>query len=230
MKKFLVFSFICLFMSQVQANDAVLEEENLIQTRINTIGTKILNANKIEKRVTFVYDENGKKRLLKANKTLTKRQVVVFGNDYKNIENDDELAGYIAREIQEAIRSYDGLGNGWLSSIKIKAAPKKYELVFDKLAVDYMVKAGYNPIGLITFIHKNYPQTRQDNISTSNLTSKRLAHIYERIYMQYPTFLTKNVYITNEHYQNFLLTSLENRKKVALKAENPKEANDIKYE
>ena len=167
--------------------------------------------------------------MLKEDKSLTKRQIVVFGDAYKNIESDDELAAYIAREIPAAIRSYKG-GTGILSSVQLKAAPKKYELVFDKLAVDYMVKAGYNPLGLITYINKTYPQTRQDKISHTNLTSKRLAYIYEKIYNQYPSFLVNNTYLENEYYQNFLLTSQENRKKVAEKARSPLTTRGLKYE
>lgn len=231
MKNFLFLVLILLVSTSAFAIDNTqLIEENNIQTRINKIGAKVLNSNKFEKRVTFVYDEQGKKGLLKADKTLTKHQVVVFGSDYKNIETDDELAAYIAREIPAALRSYDGLGNGLLSSLKIKVAPKKYELFFDKLAVDYMVRAGYNPLGLITYINKSCPQARQDTFSGKNLTSKRLAYIYEKIYTQYPSFLVNNTYIQNEYYQNFLLTSLENRKKVAEKAKNPKAAKGVKYE
>jgi hypothetical protein len=62
------------------------------------------------------------------------------------------------------------------------------------------------------------------------LTSKRLAYIYEKIYMQYPCFLVDNKYINNEYYQNFLLSSVENRKKVAEKAKNPLASKDVKYE
>ena len=112
----------------------------------------------------------------------------------------------------------------------MKAAPKKYELVFDKLAVDYMVKAGYNPIGLITFLNKSCPQARQDKFSTKNLTSKRLAYIYERIYTKYPSFLTNNSYQYNDYYQNFLLTSQENRKKLEEKLESGDLKQVIKYE
>ena len=231
MKRFLLLLILIIFSTNlVNANDFALEEENSIQARINNVGTKILNANRLEKRVTFVYDEIGKKGLLKEDKSITKRQVVVFGSAYKNIENDDELAAYIAREIPAAIRSYDGLGNGWLSSLKMKAAPKKFELVFDKLAVDYMVNAGYNPLGLITYINKSYPQARQDKISSKNLTSKRLAHIYERIYMRYPAFLINNTYLENEYYQNFLLTSLKNRRITAEKMKDPKKNKDLMYE
>ena len=230
MKKLLVLFLIFLNSQVVFAiNDSKLIEENNIQARINNIGMKILNSNQFDKRVTFVYDENNKKSLLKEDKALTKRQVVVFGDVYKNIESDDELAAYISREIPAAIRSYKG-GTGLLSSVQLKAAPKKYELVFDKLAVDYMVNAGYNPLGLITYIHKTYPQARQDKISSNNLTSKRLAYIYEKIYTQYPSFLVNNSYLENEYYQNFLLTSLENRKKVAQKAKSPLTTKGLKYE
>ena len=230
MRKILVL-FLIFFVSQsaYSLDDAELAQQNSIQTRINTVGTKILNSNKLEKRVTFVYDEKGKKSLLKEDKAISKRQVVVFGETYRNIESDDELAAYISREIPAAIRSYKG-GTGLLSSIQLKAAPKKYELVFDKLAVDYMVTAGYNPLGLITYIQKTYPQARQDKISANNLTSKRLAYIYEKIYTQYPSFLVNNQYLKNEYYQNFLLTSLENRKKVAEKAKSPLTTKGLKYE
>ena len=230
MKKVLSLVLLFIFSHSAYAlDDAQLVQQNTIQTRINTVGAKILNSNKFENRVTFVYDENGKKSFLKEDKAITKRQVVVFGEAYKNIESDDELAAYISREIPAAIRSYKG-GTGLLSSIQLKAAPKKYELVFDKLAVDYMVNAGYNPLGLITYIQKTYPQARQDKISANNLTSKRLAYIYEKIYTQYPSFLVNNTYLKNEYYQNFLLTSLENRKKVAEKVKSPLTTKGIKYE
>ena len=73
---------------------------------------------------------------------------------------------------------------------------------------------------LITFINKTCPQTRQDVFSSRNLTSKRLAHIYQRIYTKYPSFLANNTYLYNDYYQNFLLTSQENRKLLQEKIEN----------
>lgn len=230
MKRFLILSFCLLLVNTAYANEDLLVKQNTIQSRIDRIGTEILNANQLEKRVLFVYDKPTKIKALKDSKTLSKRQVIIYSDAYPYIENDDELAGYIARKIPIAIRSYNGVGNGWLSSLKIKAAPKKYEILSDKLAVDYMVKAGYNPLGLITLIHKTCPQARQDTFSGSNLTSKRLAYIYERIYTKYPYFLVNNTYLDNPYYQNFLLTSRANRKLVQLKVENPKRANEYKYE
>ena len=229
MKRFLLILIMLTSGCVLASDDATLAETSAIEARINSIGVKILNANKIDKRVVFVYSEKDKLKLLKGMEALTKRQVVVYQNDYKNIETDDELAAYVAEQIPAAARSYQG-GTGFLSSVKMKAAPKKYELVFDKLAVDYMVKAGYNPLGLITWINKSCPQARQDKLSHSNLTSKRLALIYERIYMKYPSFLAKNTYIQNEYYQNFLLTSQENRKLLQEKVQNKDWKRELKYE
>ena len=231
MKKILLIAIALIFSTQVFAVDeSEIIEENSINTRINNVGTKILNANKIEKRIVFAYDKRSKLEVLKNADSITKRQIVLYQDSYKFVETDDELAAYVAREIPVALRSYDGIADGWLSSLKIKAAPKKYELVFDKFAIDYMVKAGYNPLGLITFINKSCPQKRQDTFESNNLTSKRLANIYEYIFIKHPTFLVKNTYIDNEYYQNFLLTSQENRKLLQEKIENEDWNKKIKYE
>ena len=109
------------------------------------------------------------------------------------------------------------------------ASPKKYEIIADKLAVDMMVNAGYNPLGLITFINKTCPQRRFDFVSNKNLTSKRLAIIYEYIVKKYPYFLVNNTYLNNEYYQNFLLTSQENRRMLKKHLETGSKEK-IKYE
>ena len=230
MKRFLIIFLVLSCTSVFAADESDLIEQNTINCRINRVGTKILNANQIEKRVVFAYDKATKVSMLKGAKSLTDRQVVVYADAYKDIETDEELAAYIAREIPAALRSYDGIASGWLSSIKIKAAPKKYELVFDKFAIDYMVKAGYNPLALIVFINKTCPQKRQDVISSNNLTSKRLAHIYEYIYMKHPSFLVNNEYIENDYYQNFLLTSQKNRKLLEEKVRNKDWKARVEYE
>lgn len=192
--------------------DSVLIKEQSIQNQINNIGTKILNANKIDKRIIFVYDKNEKKSLLNTADNVTKRQIVMYESDFKFISNEDEAAAFIAREILTAVKSYRGPWNGGLSAVQVKAAPKKYEIISDKTAVDYMVQAGYDPIGLITFINKSCPQKRFDRFSNRNLTSKRLAHIYEYIYTKYPYYLANNKYFETDAYQNFLLTSIYNRR------------------
>lgn len=226
----LILGVLFLCNSTYAIDENTIEQNNKIQSKINNTGAKILNSNKLEKRVVFVYSEEDKASFLKKNNSITKRQVVVYKDTYNHIETDDELAGYISREIPSAIRSYQGLGSGWLSSAKMKLAPKKYELVFDKLAIDYMVTAGYNPLGLITLINKTCPQCRQDKFSSKNLTSKRLAHMYERIYFKYPSFLENNTYLENEYYQNFLLNSQNNRKLLSDKVKTGNLKQELKYE
>ena len=89
MKKILFLSLAILFsLINAQANESVLAKQNTIQTRINKTGTKILNSNKLNKRVVFVYDNESKEGLIKGTKPLTKRQVVVYEEIYKYIEND----------------------------------------------------------------------------------------------------------------------------------------------
>ncbi len=208
---------------------AGLAEENAIQNRINSVGTNILNKNKIQKRVVFVYDTKEKKNTISIDKTLTKRQIIVYNGLYQYVETEDELAGMLAREISTAIKSYSGVWGGRIDSIEVFLGSKKFETVADKRAVDYMVRAGYNPLGLITFINKTCPQKHGDFIGRHNLTSKRLARLYEYITYKYPNYLENNKYINNKYYQNFLLASRYNRMLLQEKIRT-RSTKELKYE
>ena len=135
----------------------------------------------------------------------------------------------LAREISTAIKSYSGIWGGMLDSLEVTLGSKKFETVADKRAVDYMVNAGYNPLALIVYINKTCPQKRFDKFSRHNLTSKRLARIYEYITYKYPDYLKNNDYINNEYYQNFLLNSIENRRMLQVKIEN-NSTEELDYE
>lgn len=226
-----VFAALCIFPNAniVKAEDTIstgIERTRNIQEHISNIGYKILNSNKIEARMVFMYSPQGKK--IDTAPELRKRQIIIYDNKIQFANNDDEIAAMLSREISKTAESYVD-GKGVVTSAQVKMAPKKYELYFDKRAVDIMVKAGYNPLGMITYLHKTYPQKRQDKISRSNLTTKRLANVYEYIYIKYPYYLKNNEYLTNDVYQNFLLTSIDNRKKLQdkVRANSKKE---IKYE
>lgn len=219
----------CSLSLQVFASEAILNEENKIQKRIDSVGVNLLNANKIDKRVVFVYDKNDKKKFLAEDKTITKRQVVVYADTYKYIQTNDELAAMLAREIATAVKSYSGIMGGAMGSAEILAAPKKAEIVADKRAVDYLVKAGYNPLALIVYLNKSCPQKRYDLVGRHNLTSKRLARLYEYIIYKYPEYLENNKYIDNEYYQNFLLSSINNRKLLEEKIKSNSK-KELKYE
>lgn len=228
-KKFFVFAFIMFFPAASFAIEEVKidsEKEAVVQKRLNNVGLSILNANKIDGRIVFVYDKTEAKEKLKLDKTLIDRQIVVYGYDYKFIEDDNELAAFLSRRIAEACRSYPGRFKGRLNSLKIKAAPKKYQIIFDKIGLDYMVRAGYNPVAMITLVNKSQPQKRGDSL-TSSTTSKRLAKMYEYICIKYPYYLVNNPYEKNKSYQNFLLTSSDNRKMLEekLRTRSRKELN-----
>lgn len=205
------------------------DEINSIQARVDKIGTDILNSNQITKRVIFAYDEAEKSKFRLMDKTLTHRQVVLYSGIYRFIQSDDELAAALSRDIAIAIKSYSGMWGGKIDSIQVSLSPKKFETVADKRAVDFMVNAGYNPLALIVFINKTCPQRKGDLISKHNLTSKRLARIYEYITYKYPQYLENNEYIGNMYYQNFLLTSIKNRRKLQEKVENHW-SGDLRYE
>ncbi|HIS89523.1 TPA: hypothetical protein IAA87_08890 [Candidatus Avigastranaerophilus faecigallinarum] len=208
----LLFISPCLNVYAEETTQSCLTNDIQIQKRISDIGYRILNANKIDVRMIFVYQD--KEKFVKVEPGLMKRQIIIYDKTMQFASSDDEIAAYLAREICKSAESYAGVFKGFVSSAQIKMAPKKYELFFDKRAVDFMVLAGYNPLGFITFIHKSQPQKRYDKVSRHNLTSKRLAHIYEYIYTKYPYFLNNNEYLDNETYQHFLLSSIENRKKL----------------
>ena len=205
--------------------NTTLENENTIQTRVDRIGTTLLNKNKTDKRIVFTYNKQTKKKALSADKSISNRQVVIYDGLYQSIQTDDELAAMLSREISTVLKAYNGI----IDSAQVTLGAKKFETVADKRAVDYMVNAGYNPLALIVFINKTCPQKRFDRFSRHNLTSKRLAKIYEYITYKYPQYLENHEYINNQYYQNFLLTSIENRKKLDEKIKT-KSTKEIDYE
>ena len=229
MRFFVLSLFIVFFSMSVFAVESELERKNLIQTRIDSVGTKLLNYNKIPKRIVFTYDSNAKEKILSTDKTLTKRQIIVYDGAYQYVQTDDELAAMLARQISMAVKSYSGMWGGKIDTLQVALGSKKFEKVADKRAVDYMVNAGYNPLALIVFLNKTCPQKRSDTISRHNLTSKRLAYVYEYITYKYPEYLSDNSYLNNEYYQNFLLTSIENRKLLEEKIKK-QSTKELKYE
>lgn len=230
MKKiFLIFGMSLIFPVFANQIDSELQKYNLTQSRIDNVAANILNLNKIPKRIVFSYNDTDKKRMLDIYGELTKRQVVVYDELYRAIENDDELAAMLSREIMLVVKSYNGMWGGRIDAMQIAFSPKKFEVAADKRAVDFMVKAGYNPLALITYINKTCPQKRSDKIGRTNLTSKRLAIIYEYITYKYPDVLIDNPYENNKHYQNFLLTSVNNRAMLKEKIRT-KSTKVLKYE
>lgn len=230
MKRFLVLScvVISMFCSSAFATEIDLTKDGQMQNYISGIGFKILNSNKIEKRMVFYYKQDSKS--VNASASFINRAIYLNRGITNYLENEDEYAAVLSHEISHGVDSYDGVLRGYYSPLLYALSPKKFEKNADKRAVDFMVKAGYNPLALIVVMSKIFPQERFDWCCTHPLSSRRMMYVYEYIYNKYPEYLANNVYKNNIYYQNFLLTSRENRLKFQKKLENPnKLLNTAKY-
>ena len=136
------------------------------------------------------------------------------------LDDEDQLAAILGHEISHSMDSYDGIFRGFFHNLNNLCTPRKYEYKSDKRAVDYMVNAGYNPVALIVVMSKIFPQTRYEWCCMHPLTSRRMMEVYEYIYKKYPEYLVNNPYKENPFYQNFLLTSKENREKFQQKVKS----------
>ena len=207
MRKIFLLSFIVLtllsFIQPSFAWDVKTTEE--FQTRMNSVGFRILNSNRIEKRFIFmainrVYTRDFWTDVSSVNRTVWVKPVVI-----PYIDTDDELAAILSHSIAHGVDSYEGVLRGYISILNYWVAPNKYDLKADKTAVDYMINADYNPLALITILNKIGKQYRYDILSNHTLVSRRMMLIYEYIYTKYPHILVDNEYKDNLYYQNFLL-------------------------
>lgn len=201
----LIFCLLCF--SSVNANgfsDPDIMKNMSIQNQLDSIGFNILNSNRIENHITFQYDSQSKQKH-KTSKIL-KSQVIVYAQGINYAQTEDEKAAMLAIGISRALLKNEKFNE----SSDIFHAPRKYEIFADKRAVDYLVNAGYNPLGMIIFINKSCPQ-KVSKISRRNTSTQRMAHVYEYIFINYPYFLKNNEYLNNIYYQNFLLNSRDNR-------------------
>lgn len=185
-----------------------------LQIRMNEVGFRILNSNRIEKRFTFmainrVYTRDFWTDVSSVNRIVWVKPVVI-----PYIDSDDELAAILSHSLAHGIDSYEGALRGYVSILNYWVAPNKYDMKADKTSVDLMVNAGYNPLAIITIMNKIGKQYRYDAFSNHMLVSRRMMMIYEYIYTKYPHILVDNEYKDNLYYQNFLLTSRNNRMKL----------------
>ena len=222
MKKLILLVFLlfnlCL-VSLARTAEIINESKTVeIQNKIDVIGFRLLNSNGIERRTVFDFDI---KRTKNAYSNSRNRQIVMYRGMYNHLSSDDEIAAILAHEISHSVDSYNGILRGYFTPLTYKLCTKKYEYKADKRGVDYMVNAGYNPVAMIVVMSKAFPQARYDWMFFSHpLTSRRMMEVYEYIYKKYPEYLVNNKYKDNPYYQNFLLTSKENRAKFQKKIES----------
>ena len=212
MKKIL--ALVCVFLLGLSANavdvpmdfsDMIINEGSITmeniwkklgkrEEKINLVGSKILNANKIPNRVNFVLARGN--YTLNAATYYSTKTVKIYTGLFNYIDNDDELAAILSHEIAHDMDFYDGFGK----LIVMKFNSKAYEYKADEIGIDYMVKAGYNPIAMITIMNKIGGESIFDwgTFTSHPKTSSRLMKDYEYIYKKYPSYLTspmvKNIY------------------------------------
>lgn len=220
-KNFLISLIIFVLISFIQpafAWDVKTTDE--LQSRMNSVGFRILNSNRIDKRFTFmainrVYTRDFWTDVSSVNRIVWVKPVVL-----PYIDSDDELAAILSHSIAHGVDSYQGVLRGYISILNYWVSPNKYDLKADKQAVDYMVNADYNPLAIITILNKIGKQYRYDVFSNHTLVSRRMMLVYEYIYKKYPHILVDNEYKDNIYYQNFLLTSRNNRMKLLEKVKS----------
>ena len=225
MKKFLVlFSALMLFVSVPMA-----EAKKPTPDDIASIGFKILESNDIQKRMVFkhtIFIKNPRATLDYKPENVgldsTGRVLWVYGDVLNITDNEDELAGLLSHAIALGENSYKGVFRGFFSNFAYAINPRPKENKADLKAVDYMVKAGYNPLALIAIYSKTLAQTRYEWCHYYPLATKRMMNIYEHIYENYPQYLKNNAYANNIYYQNFLSNTTKEMKKFNKKAEKEK--------
>ncbi len=215
MKKIFVFLMVLVLSSSTCfADELRIERESQYQKKIMEIGFRILNANQIDKRMTFHYSTN---KNVNAVTYLSSKQIEVYKGILPFLDSDDEIAAILSHEISHGIDAHKGLWRRFSMSY----ASKSYEFKSDKRGVDLMVNAGYNPVAMIVVLNKisGEPNWFEKTSSHPN-GSERLAALYEYIYTKYPAYLIDNEYKNNLYYQNFLLTSKDARKTIKEKYQN----------
>lgn len=208
MKRFLI--ILCILFVGLGAYAEIVEMESNInmdnfwektgkaEQKVTEVGSKIINANKLNKRIPMRVEHNLK--LINSYSAMTDKKITICSGILLYIDNDDELAFIMSHEMAHSLDAYDGIGK-WCA---MACNSKEYEYKADLIGVDLMVKAGYNPIAAITMMNKSLPESYFDfGILTSHpQTSKRMLAIYKYIYKKYPSALNSQM-VHNINYVNF---------------------------
>ena len=198
------------------ANADLLEKADYI--KIDNIGMNLIQSNNIDKRFTFNFTGIGQQGaysvLLDTSYSNdlnlhNNRTISVYFSDYAKMTSNDEIAALIAHDIAQGVHSYTGVLNGQFMFTKNGACPfnyiaKKNEMEFDKTSVDYLVKAGYNPVAIITMLDKTGAEWRGTFWGRHNKTEKRINAVYEYIKIKYPKYLNSNNFTNSVHYKNVI--------------------------
>ena len=189
--------------------------------KILDIHSKILNTNKLNKHVSIVLYSASK--TINAEAHYMDKSIYVYTGILPYIDNDDELAFLISHEIAHCIDYYDGP----LKLFTMELNSKDYELKADSIAIDMMVKAGYNPIAAICIMNKLSGESVWDTwiFYSHPKGSTRMMNMYKYIYKKYPDALNSDM-VKNINYQNFTYSSQKELDEFKLKEKLRKNKRD----
>jgi len=178
------------------------EKTGRYEEKVLDVGTKIINANKIDKRIAIQTDRH--LRIINAITRYQDKTVVIYYGILPYMDNDDELAYVLGHEMGHALDAYGGFFK-WLD---MGLNSKEYEFKADLIGIDLMAKAGYNPVAAITCANKWMPEDYWDFgvFTTHPKTSRRLMEMYKYIYRKYPWALKTDM-VHNVNYENFTYSS-----------------------
>ena len=198
MKKIITILLVLITANIVSAETVLLEtnvnernywEKNSIETKkVMHVGRNLIHANNL-KRAPLKVERNW--RVPNAATYQQTKYVVINTGILYYFENDDELAFVIGHELAHAQELYDGV----TKIVAMSFNSKKYEYKADLLAIDYMVKAGYNPIAGIIVTNKISPEPIWDwgCLNTHPKGTSRMIKMYEYIYKKYPQYLSSDM-------------------------------------
>jgi len=213
----LVFMFVNVAKAQTATTSSTAAGDAKALARVTTIGQKILSANNLPTKVTFVFSQEDD---VNAYANID-NEVHVYKGLLDIVETDDELAGVIGHEIGHIVNSHIQKQTIWgtiaqsivaaikkpfvskvatgaeaLSMLKLSRSAE-YEA--DLTGVDLMIGAGYNPQGMLSLLNK-IAQNYIDVIQTHPSGNKRLENVYDYINFNYPAKL-KPDYNTQSYKQ-----------------------------
>lgn len=219
---FLVFSMTSSFATTNWDSEASLN-------RVNKIGQKIMQANGLPTQITFKVSETED---INAYANIEK-EVYIFKGLLQYVEKDDELAGVISHEISHILHSHI-IKNAYksmamnavlnkitdektlqtanvISQVSSLKMSRNDEYEADLTGVDLMVKAGYNPLGMISVLNK-ICEKNLDFFSSHPSGDKRVTTLYNYITYNYPQYYNTS-YPTQSYadFRNYMAPIVQKR-------------------
>lgn len=221
MKNFLgiLFSFLLFAFPVFAAEETQWTTENGL-ARVEKIGKALLTKNNLPTKVNFTVVETDEVNAFASGEN----EICVYTGLLKFVENDSELAGVIAHEMGHILNNHvakqsiitsitshmlsraniqdkykTGLAIAHDLSLKKMSRTDEYEA--DITGVDLMIKAGYNPLAMVSVLYK-ISGKYVDFVQTHPSGDKRTMYIYDYITYTYPAKLKLGY--TSDSYKQFM--------------------------